>query len=322
MLERLSDLVLGAVSSYDPRDPSLPYLLNGLAKWKGRPLSLAQAALNWSTTTCKKIKNDDNCTRLIVLALQIGFRRSNPDFIRFVVNFDETDHQRMVGLVFGREDHETVADALCAWISVEDNVQLLRPCVEPLVKLALLDAEFPPRLNRAIIHAVNLVDFVKEVEVKQLTRFLVRLKVGIDDIMDARDHWTSLILKLIASEEGREYLELRYWELLVRLVGKSSCEVPEFYDEAVLNSLVKEEKWGEKLVCWLGVIWSLRPPGTGGLPVEVVANATTTLVDLIPTAAQRLRSLVVDSVEGSFGRIHKDEFEQACGHGVGAESHP
>lgn len=324
-LEQLSTLVLGAIPIYDPRRPFLFHLLNGLTKWKDRPLSLSHMAFDWCTAICEGIGDDEYCTSLIFPALNVGFRHSTPGFTNLVVNCGPTVHQRMVKLVFTFGDHETVADALCAWISVEDIghcVQLLNPCVEPLVAKLVhaADAEIPPRLRRAIIHAINLIDFVERVGIEWLTALLVLLEVGIDDIMDARDHWTSLILRIILSEVGRGHMSLWYWELLVKLVGGSSKELPALSNKAVLDSLLEKEEW-EKLACWLGVVWCMRSPSAGGLPVEVVTNATAALLNQIPTALQGLEELVADSAEGSFGRMHEDAFEQVCGHEVRTESH-
>ena len=229
----------------------------------------------------------------------------------------------MVELVFKRGDYETVADALCLWLSVEDNdrcTQFLGLCVELLAELAQADKEFPPRLKKAIIRAIHLIDFIERVGVERFTLLLVRLKVTINDVLDERDHWISLLSRIIASKEGREQLPPQYWDLLVKLVRGSSGELPSLYDEAVLHSLVEKEEW-EKLVCWLGVVWSMRPPCTDGLPVETIAKATALLLKHDPTAAKRLKELVMDSVQGSFGRMHRDTFKEVCDHGAGAESH-
>lgn len=276
-------------------------------------------AFDWCIAICEKIKDDDHCSGLIFPALQVGFRHPTPDFTQLVLHNVPSGHQRMVELVFGRGDHEKVADALCAWISVEDDscrVRLLDPCVEFLVDLQA-DVKFSRRLRRAITHMITLIDFVERVGVERFTGFLVRLRVKIDDIeRDARDRWTWLILRVIASEVGREHLPLRYWKLLVELVGRTSSELSELHNSAMLDLLVEKEEW-EKLVCWLGVLWGTRPPRAGSLRVEVVTNATATLTDRFPAAAQRLRELVVDSVDGSFGRIHEEPFEHICGQGSG-----
>lgn len=319
ILEQLSALVLRSIYSYDPNHSSLSHLLKGLVMWKDRPSSLAHLTFDWCIAICEEIQDDDECTNLVFPALHVGFRYPAPGFTQLAVGYVPAGHQRMVELVFKHGDQETVADALCAWTSVEDNgicAQLVHPCVRLLVELA--HEEFPPRLKRAIIHAVNVVDFTKLIGAEQFTDLLDRLKVGIDDIRDARDHWTLLILRVIASEVGREHLSLWYWELLVELVGRSSGKFPSFFDEAVLRSLVEKEEW-EKLACWLGLVWSMQPPSAGALPVEMVTNATATLLTRIPTAAQRLGDLVVDSAEGSFGRIHGGEFKQVCDHWVDVE---
>jgi len=157
--------------------------------------------LDWCTTICEEIEDDDQCAHLIYPALQVGFRRFSPEFIQFGVGCVPADHQRMVDLVFKCGDCEVVAYALCAWTSpgnYDHRAPLLGPCVEHLVELAHAGVEFPPRLGRVTTRAINLIDF-ELVGVERFVGLSARLEVGIDDVVNATDSWTSLILRVIAS---------------------------------------------------------------------------------------------------------------------------
>ena len=317
VLERLSAAVLAAIPPSDPHHSSLPYLLNGLADWEYRPACLARMAYHWCTIICEEIEDDDQCVHLIYLALRVGFRHLPPDFVRFGIDYVHADHQRMVDLVFKCEDYETIADALCAWTSPMDGDQrssLLGPCVEYLVKLADRDVEFPSRLRRVVIRAVDLIG-LRDFEWAGMEAFvglLNRLEVGIDDIGNATDSWASLLLGVIGSEIGRELLSLEYWKLLVRLVGSLSDESRSvLWNMEIIGSLEAGSQW-EKLAFWLGSLWITPPPEGDSPPIDEIVRATATLFEQDPAAVRKLERLVQGSEGASLGRVYADEFRRVC----------
>lgn len=325
VLKRLSTAVLAAVPPSDPHHPSLPYLLNGLAEWEDRPACLARMAYDWCTTICEEIKDDDQCAPLVYLVLRVGFRHLPPDFVRFGIDCGHADNQRMVDLVFKCEDYETIADALCAWTSPENDDQrssLLRPCVEHLVKLADAGgAEFVSRLRRVVIRAVCLIglrDF-ERAGMEAFVGLLNRLEIGIDDIGNATDSWASLILGVISAKVGRGALSLRYWELLVKLVGSLSDESRSaLWDTEITESLEVNGKW-EELKFWLGALWITRPPEDGSSPIDEIVRATAALFEQDPAAVRKLEGWVERSQSGSFGRVYADDFRRVCNSEKGAE---
>jgi len=317
ILGRLSAVVLAVIPPSDPHHTSLPYLLNGLADWEGRPACLARMAYDWCTTICEEIQDDDQCAQLVYLALRVGFRHLPPDFVRFSIDYVHADHQRMVGLVFKCEDYETIADALCAWTSPEGGDQrssLLGPCAEHLVKLADRDAEFSSRLRLVVIRAVKLIglqDF-QWAGMEAFVSLLNRLKVSIGDIGNATDGWASLVLGVIASEIGRELLSLQYWKLLARLVGSLSDESRAvLWGTEIMGSLEADGQW-EKLGSWLGALWITRPPEGDSPPIDEIVLATATLFEQDPAAIRELEGLVQRSEGASLGRVYADEFRLVC----------
>jgi len=275
-------------------------------------------AYAWCTRVCGEIENDDQCAHLVYLALQVGFRHLPPALVRFDIrtNHAHADHQRMVDLVFRCEDYETIADALCAWTSLEDGDQrpsLLGLCAKRLVKLADRDVEFPPRLRLVVIRAVNLIglqDF-EWAGMEALVGLLNRLEVSIDDIRNTTDGWVSL-LRVIASEVGRELLSLQYWELLVQLVGSLPDESKSMlWDAGVIASLEANGQW-ERLIFWLGSLWISRPPEGDSSPTDEIIRATAALFEQDPTAVQKLEGWVRRSGGASLGRVYADEFQRIC----------
>jgi len=224
----------------------------------------------------------------------------------------------MVKLVFKYGDLGAFADALCAWTSLGNydyRVPLLGPCVEHLVELARAGTKFPPRLQWVTIRAISFIEEeFRRVDVERFVGLLTCLEVGVADIgTEAKDTWTSLILRIIESEAGREQLSLGYWELLVGLVGRFTGGLRRVLcDVEIIRSLEEKEDW-EKLVCWLGAMWSMQPPSEDQPPVRGVTEATAALFLRVPTALQRLKAWIEGSVEGSFGRVHEDEFRRVCG---------
>ena len=272
-------------------------------------------AFAWCAAICEEIEDDGQCASLIYPVFRVGFSCFTRDEIQFEVDYIPTVHQ-MVDLVFERVDYEILADALYVWTSqgnYNNCDRLLGPCAGHLVELAQADREFPPRLGQAIIRVINLVDFVERVGVERFVGLLAHLEVGIDDITTARDNWATLILEIIASEVGREQLPFRYWELLVQLSRNFSGELRSVLcDGEIIGSLEEEEEW-EKLECWLGAVWIVQYRSEDEPEVEVIIQATAALLQRIPKAAQRLKGWVADSEEGSFARVHADEFQRVCG---------
>lgn len=273
-------------------------------------------ASNWCARICTEIEDDSQCASVLFLALAVGFRRPTPEYDPSTVHHVPTAHPRMVELVFGRGDHDTIADALFAWTfpkNVPICAELLAPCVENLLRCAHVDGELSPRLKSSIIHAANLIDLVGLVGLRRFVDFLNRLKVGADELGNAGGGWTLLILRVIESEAERGDLPVAYWEALVHLVRRFSGDLRSVLcDVEIINSLVMKGDW-EKLECWLGAVCSMRPPQEGAPEVKVVVDATAILLNHLPTARRRLMDWVMDSVEGSFGRVYMAEFQRVCG---------
>ena len=329
ILKRLSKAVLGVIPPSDPHHQSLPYLLKGLAEWEGRPACLARMAYEWCTTICEEIEDDGQCARLLYRALRVGFRHLPPDFVRFGIGYVHVGRRRMVDLVFKCDDSETVADALCAWTSPEDHDQrfaLLEPCVEHLVKLGDAGEEVPTRLRRVVIRAVGLIGLrgFERVGMEAFVGLLNRLEVEIDDVGNAIGGWASLVLGVIGSEVGKGLLSLRYWKLLVRLVGSLSDPLSgesssALWDTEIIGSLEADGEW-EKLEFWLGALWITPPPEDSDPSlINEIVRVTAVLFEQEPTAVRKLRGWVERSAGGSFGRVHADEFLRVCKPEDGAE---
>ena len=169
-------------------------------------------------------------------------------------------HQPMVDIVFGSQQDEIVADFLHAWTSrgaAHNPPASLVMCAKHLVDLP--NPSSSPRLRRLVVRSVGLIGHkgFEKAGVENFVGLLNRLCVSVDDVgLGSRSKWTGLLLGVIESPEGRDYLSYSYWELLLEL-GSSYHGVPiglVHYDSRVMISLQATREW-DKLACWICVVW-------------------------------------------------------------------
>jgi hypothetical protein len=86
--------------------------------------------------------------------------------------------------------------------------------------------------------------------------------------------WTSsngqnLLLEIVQTSEGAQHLSHYYWELLVELEISLSVWPGEeiAYNPQTITFLTEAQEWS-KLEYWMGIVWMVWPPGSGGITEE------------------------------------------------------
>ena len=204
-------------------------------------------------------------------------------------------HLGLVDVVFKSQKSEAIADFLHAWTmgysSPESAGEMVGCCTGRLVGLHNL-GPFSPRLRRLVIRSVEIVGYngFEGAGVERLVELLDHLHITAEE-MDETYRWASLLLGMIQSSGGTQFLSDWYWELLVELAVSEPWWL-EFGDTNVLKiarTLIDAEEWG-KLECWIGTVWTVSEPA--GIPVEDLEHSALLLFRQRPGAAQRLEQWI------------------------------
>lgn len=303
-------------------------------------------AYEWCSVVCENSEKLTDGTKLLLLALEIGFRHFDPHEEQIKAKLTHTDHhQKLASIVFkswgSRYYGEVTTDLLHAWISKSSSHQpypLLKMCAGHLISLW----SFSPRLRRLVIRAIELIDYqeFEQVRVGEFSELLDRLCVGVEDMksepqseepdLHRISRWAEILLETIRrsyeedtiqSTEGDAdqppkgiRLSNLYWEFLVEfaILGQrwpKRCA----YSPKIISSLLEAEEW-EKLECWIGAVWMLWPLEDGGTIEEDLRHATLSLFHRRPSAIEKLKRSMERGrdwdtyVPASFWQI----CEQAC----------
>ena len=196
-------------------------------------------------------------------------------------------------MVFKSKNGEAIADLLCVWLVASlpraSAHQLLCACTKHLVDLHN-SVPFSPRLRRCVIYSVGAIGYqeFKKVGVERSVRLLNHLCVGVEDA-EERSWWISLLLDTIRSPEGTQCLSNHSWKLLVELmISELELEEARYaaYSPQVMVFLLEAWEW-DKLECWMGVVWMIRPPETDWT-TEDLKRVMASLFHHRPGAAQKL----------------------------------
>ena len=260
---------------------------------------------------------------LLLICLEVGFRHLDPWQRYTNISLTHTEHhQGLVGVAFKSQKGEVIADLLHAWTS-EDHFSgpadtLSGICTSLLAGLHNL-VPFSTRLRRLVIRFVEIAGY-KEFEgegVEKFIELLDHLRVAVED-MGWEYNWVLLLLDVIRSSEGIQYLSHWYWELLVELkISNPRWLISRFlYRPTITKSLIEAQEWG-KLECWIGIVWMFsNSRGVVGVTEEDLESSMLLLFRQRPGAAQKVEGWMErwsqerkEDVPESFRRI----FERAHG---------
>ena len=286
-------------------------------------------AYEWCSVICKNYQSLGGWKSLLLVCLEIGFRRldSRRPFIEAGLPHTE-HHRKLVDVVFESRKSEAIADLLRAWTTTDHSFGPAAPalvglCTAHLVGLHNL-VPFSSRLRLLVIRSVELIGYkgFKGVGVEGFTDLLNHLSVTVED-MDNKFHWVIILLDFLQSPKGVQHLSRWYWKLLVELVISIPCtwplryELRVAYSPQITTSLTETQEWG-KLECWMGIVWMLWPPGPGRMTEEDFDRTMPLLFHQRPGAAQNLKqwmdrwSQICNMyVPESFQRICKQAHEAA-----------
>ena len=270
ILNRLSKAILSAISGTHTQRESILHVLCDLIKLDTYPKYLTMMAYDWCSAICENRQNLRNWETLLLISLEIGFRRL--DIQDLFARLTHTEHHlEMVNVVFKSRESETIADLLHAWTAEgSENARagtLVGVYAGSLVGLHDL-VPFSSRLRRFVIRSVGLFGYKGfegvGVGVGGFIELLDHLHVTIED-MDGKSLWVRLLLDTLQSSEGAQRLSHWYWELLAEL-AVSESQWPRSviaYSPQITTFLTKAQEWS-KLECWMGTVWMLWAPETAG----------------------------------------------------------
>lgn len=267
VLSRLSEAIVPALCTFNPRLHLLQYILHDLTKLETRPWRLTEMAYGWCSVICENTQGAGYHRNLLLLSLEIGFRHLHPHRSTLPVKLTHTIHHRhLVDIVFESRNGDLIADVLHAWTLrtyTDEPLWLLDMCVRHLIDLHHL-VPFSSKLRQLVIRSVALIGYrgFEQMGVERFIELLDHLHVGIEDIGEWT-RWGRLLLDIVQSTEGIQHLSHQSWGLLVepRILGQLRGGDDITYDPQITTYLEGAKEW-EKLECWMGVIWMLWPPET------------------------------------------------------------
>jgi len=280
-------------------------------------------AYEWCSVICGN-HNPERCRSLLLDTLEFGFRHMNPrdDYIEAALTHTK-HHQELADVVFRSQSSEAIADLLFAWtthsFSHAPAHTFLGTCAEHLVGLHNL-APFSPRLRQLVARSVELIGYegFEGVGVERFIEMLNDLHVTAED-MDMDFKWAKLLLNTLQSSEATQLLSLWYWGLLVELTIRHSWRLGRnpTYSPQIIRFLIETQEWS-KLECWIGTVWMVWPPGTGGATEGDLGRSMVLLLRQRPGAAQKLEQWMGrwsqkrrKGIPESFQRICKQAHEGA-----------
>jgi len=274
-------------------------------------------AYQWCSVICEN-RNPEHCEGVLLATLELGFRHMNPRVYYIETPLTHTEnHQELANVVFRSQSSEAITDLLYAWATRSNfhapALTLLGTCAEHLVGLQHL-APFSSRLRRLVIHSVELIGYegFEGLGVERFIDLLEHLHVTVED-MNMGFKWAGFLLNTLQSSEATQLLSLWYWELLVELAIQNLL-IYRTYSPQVITFLTEAQEWS-KLECWIGTIWMVWPPGTGGATEEDLGRSMVLLLRQRPGATQTLEQWMgqwsQEYIPESFQRICKEAHEEA-----------
>ena len=272
---------------------------------------------------CENRRSVEDWESLVLACLEIGFRHLDVQTPYVAIMLTHTEHhQELVRVVFESQNDEAIADLLHAWTARghfhEPAYALLSFCTEHFVSLHLMPSS--SRLRRLIIRSVEVVGYegFGRIGVERFVQLLNHLHVMVKD-MDDKDKWIGLLLDAIQSSKEPQRLSHWYWELLVELaISKPWWPRGEIvYTPQIITCLIEAEEWS-KLEYWIGTVWMIWPPGSGGATEEELGHSMALLLRQQPDAIQTLEQWMErwsqqrrEDIPQSFQRLCKVAHETA-----------
>ena len=323
ILDQLSKAVLPAINGTPNQQRFVQVILGDLVKLETTPERLMEITYEWCSVIYKNREILQDWESLLLVCLEIGFRRLDFQHHSIKATITHTEHHRgLVDVVFESQESEAIADLLHAWTTRSDShapaVELLSLCAVRLVDLQNLEP-LSPRLRRLVIRFVELTEYriPEEVKAGRFIEFLNHLHVTVED-MDDKENCGEFLLNTIQSSEGTKHLSYSYWELLVELaVSLNRLVIYPTDGQKTTTSLIEAKEWS-KLECWMGVVWILLPEDVDPMTEGDLGNPIATLFRQRPGAVQKLEQWVErwsrehnSHVPQSFQQICKQAHEAA-----------
>ena len=294
ILNQISEAILSVINGTDYlQHELLPHVLCDANRLEGRDPHLTGLAYDWCSVIFENRQSLRGWEDLLLLSLEIGFRRFDVRD-QHSANLTHTEHHlRMVDAIFKSQNSEAIADLLHAWItggSYEVPTHaLLSLCTEHIMGLRDLIPS-SPRLRGLVIRFIELMGYrgFEGVGAQRFIQMLDHLHATLED-MDWKSLWLQLLLEILQTSEGIQLLPHHYWELLIEV---AVSEAPLYgrevaYNPRVTAHLTEAQEWS-KLECWVGTIWIVWPPGTSGVTKKDLDQWMLLLFRQQPGAAQKL----------------------------------
>jgi len=272
-------------------------------------------AYEWCSVICENYSNLTDGGFLLSYSLEIGFGHLGLENLQGMGELTHTTHHRkMIDIIFCEMNPQGIVNLLLALIlscrfAGEDydegvaeslmNLDSLRQPPNPYMSLrmcaghliGLSDWHRPYSRATTIIRAIELMGCwrFERVGLEGMVALLNGLDVSFEDV--ERDWvWKELLQAIIKSSSGIPPLSLQWWRLLVELAIKKPLGV-DAYVPQIMASLERAEEW-DKLVCWLGVVWTSWPPETGKTTEEELERVMQSLSRQRPGAIRELEQWV------------------------------
>ena len=264
ILDRLSKAVLRAINRTPTMNQQMFFraILSDLVELETTPECLMKVTCRWCSEIYKNRESLRDWEGLLLLCLEIGFRRldSRHEHKTFAIN--HTEHQRgLIDVVFRGGEIEVIADLLLAWTtrtkSRSSAVELLGLRVRHLIGLQN-QVPSSPRLRWLVIRSAELTEYAipNEVGMDRFIEFLNHLHVTTKDV-DNGLSWVVVLVRTIQSPGALQHLSHSYWKLLVELaVSAYILEISLVDGLRITTTLIEAEEWS-KLECWMGAFWML-----------------------------------------------------------------
>jgi hypothetical protein len=172
---------------------------------------------------------------------------------------------------------------------------------------------FSSRLRRLVIYSVELIGYkrFRRVGVERFVGLLNHLRVTVED-MEYDSAWGELLLEILQTSEGAQYLSNWYWELLVELQILRSHPLQDTpaYSPQIVTFLVEAQEWS-KLECWMATIWMVWPPEVGGITEEDLGRSMPLLFQQRPGAFQKLEQWM-ERWSRETGKDTPESFQRIC----------
>ena len=239
-------------------------------------MDLAEAAYGWCATIWRSHRNYEDLESLLVLSLEVGFRRiRSPGPWTLPVFTRIQNHQEVFDMVLGSNNDDAITDL--AWASYmvdESGILGLSVCADYIVDLRGGDTEPVPReLQDIFLICVEKrgLGALRDVGRERFVRLLNHLHISVNDTLSHSkpDTWPAILLKIIQSADGEaRNLAIQSWELLVGLAILGYLDSTTYETNVTTTLMGGKPEWN-KLECWMVIVWMVWPPEPGAVAKEL-----------------------------------------------------